>query len=138
MNQAGVTRISINPQTMRQHTLELLGRKHTVEQIEDVYHMARKIGFDNINMDLIVGLPEENEEDFHATMERIAELNPDSVTVHTLVIKRASRMRREQMEAGEGIRKEDELIPVLQSYSGKYLRESREGLLRSQSHTFPR
>lgn len=123
MKKAGVTRISINPQTMRQHTLELLGRKHTVEQIEDVYHMARKIGFDNINMDLIVGLPEENEEDFHATMERIAELNPDSVTVHTLVIKRASRMRREQMEAGEGIRKEDELIPVLQSYSGKYLRE---------------
>lgn len=120
---AGVTRISINPQTMKQHTLELLGRRHTVEQVNEVFHMAREAGFDNINMDLIVGLPEEDEVDFCNTMNHIAEMNPDSVTVHTLVIKRASRMRREQLEHGEEIRPEDTLIPALQRYSGEYLRE---------------
>lgn len=123
MKEAGVTRISINPQTMKQHTLDLLGRRHTVEQVKEIFTLARKIGFDNINMDLIVGLPEEDEVDFMNTLNQIEALNPDSVTVHTLVIKRASRMRRDQMEQGEGIRPEDTLIPVLQNISGEYLRE---------------
>lgn len=123
MKEAGVTRISINPQTMKQHTLDLLGRKHTVEQVKEVFHMAREQGFDNINMDLIVGLPEEDEVDFYNTLMQLRKLAPDSVTVHTLVIKRASRMRREQMEQGGGIRPEDTLIPILQNESSDLLRE---------------
>lgn len=88
----GVTRISINPQTMQQRTLDLIGRRHTVDMVKDCFHMARDMGFDNINMDLIVGLPEEGIEDVRDTMEQIRMLNPDSVTVHSLAIKRAARL----------------------------------------------
>lgn len=123
LKDAGVTRISINPQTMKQHTLDLLGRKHTVEQVKEVFRTAREAGFDNINMDLIVGLPEEDEVDFMNTMNQLQKLNPDSITVHTLVIKRASRMRRDQMEQGGELHPEDTLIPILQNTSGEYLRE---------------
>ena len=88
----GVTRISINPQTMKQATLDLIGRRHTVEMVKDCFAMAREEGFDNINMDLIVGLPEEGLEDVKATMEEIRRLNPDGITVHSLAIKRAARL----------------------------------------------
>lgn len=87
-----VTRISINPQTMNQKTLDLIGRRHSIEQIHDAYEMAREAGFDNINMDLIVGLPDEGIEEVRYTMEEIIKLNPDSVTVHSLAIKRAARL----------------------------------------------
>ncbi len=126
LKRAGVTRISVNPQTMKQHTLALLGRKHTVEQIRNCFYQAREIGFDNINMDLIVGLPEETEEDFYETLRQVDEMSPDSVTVHTLVIKRASRMRREQMEEmekGGELLSEDLLIPKLQNAAEDFLRE---------------
>ncbi len=88
----GVTRISINPQTMKQETLKLIGRQHTVEDVRDRFRLAREMGFDNINMDLIIGLPEEGLEDVRATMEAVKELAPDSVTVHSLAIKRAARL----------------------------------------------
>ena len=88
----GVTRISINPQTMQQRTLDLIGRRHTVEMVKDCFFMARDMGFDNINMDLIVGLPNENMEDVRDTMNQIRALNPDSITVHSLAIKRAARL----------------------------------------------
>lgn len=88
----GVTRISINPQTMKQETLKLIGRHHTVQDVKDCFHMAREMGFDNINMDLIIGLPEEGLEDVRATMEAVKELGPESVTVHSLAIKRAARL----------------------------------------------
>ncbi len=123
MKNAGVTRISINPQTMKQQTLDVLGRKHTVEQVREVFRMSREAGFDNINMDLIAGLPGEDEVDFYSTMNQVTEMEPDSVTVHTLVIKRASRLRREQMEQGDGPLPEDTLIPVLQTFSEQLLRE---------------
>lgn len=87
-----ISRISINPQTMKQVTLDLIGRRHTVEQIREVYHMARGLGFDNINMDLILGLPEETIDDVRATMEELKALRPDSITVHSLAIKRAARL----------------------------------------------
>lgn len=90
LKEQGVTRISINPQTMRQHTLDLIGRHHTVEDVERVFHMAREIGHNNINMDLIAGLPGENLEDMRYTLNRIKTLNPDSITVHSLVVKRAA------------------------------------------------
>ena len=88
----GVTRISINPQTMNQRTLDFIGRRHTVEQVKECFYMARQMGFDNINMDLIVGLPEERMEDVRHTMEEIFSLNPDSITVHSLAVKRAARL----------------------------------------------
>lgn len=88
----GITRISINPQTMKQETLDLIGRRHTVEQVKETFRLARELGFDNINMDLIVGLPEEDEEDVRATMEEIKKLGPDSLTVHSLAHKRAARL----------------------------------------------
>ena len=88
----GVTRISVNPQTMKDETLKLIGRRHTVDQVVEAYQLARKVGFDNINMDLILGLPGETEEDVAYTIQRIKELDPDSLTVHSLAIKRASRL----------------------------------------------
>ena len=91
-----IGRISINPQTMQQKTLDIIGRRHTVEDIRRVYAMAREIGFENINMDLIAGLPEETEADMRDTLEQIKEMAPDSLTVHALAMKRASRLTQEQ------------------------------------------
>ncbi len=88
-----ISRISINPQTMKQATLDLIGRHHTVEQTIESFQLARELGFDNINMDLIVGLPEETIEDVRNTMEQLKLLNPESITVHSLAIKRAARLR---------------------------------------------
>ncbi len=87
-----VQRISINPQTMKDETLQVIGRMHTVDQVRDAFYMAREVGFTNINMDLIVGLPGETFEDVAKTMEEIKQLDPDSVTVHSLAIKRAARL----------------------------------------------
>lgn len=87
-----VTRISINPQTMNQRTLDLIGRKHTVGQIKEVFGLARDIGFDNINMDFIVGLPGECYDDIKFSMDGAAALAPDSLTIHSLAIKRAARL----------------------------------------------
>ena len=89
----GITRISINPQTMNQATLDLIGRRHTVEQTIESYQLARELGFDNINMDLIVGLPGEKLGDVKNTMEQIKVLAPDNLTIHSLAIKRAARLR---------------------------------------------
>ncbi len=88
----GVTRISINPQTMKQETLAIIGRRHTVDMVKEQFALARSLGFDNINMDLIIGLPEEDIEDVRNTMEEIKALSPDSITVHSLAIKRAARL----------------------------------------------
>lgn len=92
MKKHGVDRISINPQTMNDDTLKLIGRHHTVEQIKEAFTLARECGFDNINMDLIIGLPGETREHIERTMREIALLAPDSLTVHSLAIKRAARL----------------------------------------------
>ncbi len=96
----GVSRISINPQTMKQETLDLIGRKASVEQVVEAFRLARKVGFTNINMDLILGLPGETASDVGHTVERVAELAPDSLTVHSLAIKRASRLNQWVKEKG--------------------------------------
>ena len=88
----GVDRISVNPQTMNQFTLDAIGRRHTVEQVVEAYNMAREIGFSNINMDLILGLPGEDVAEVTHTIEEVKKLNPDSLTVHSLAIKRASKL----------------------------------------------
>lgn len=92
MKKHGVDRISINPQTMNDDTLKLIGRHHTVEQIKEAFTLARECGFDNINMDLIIGLPGETREHIERTMREVALLAPDSLTVHSLAIKRAARL----------------------------------------------
>ncbi len=88
----GTTRISINPQTMNDRTLELIGRKHSVEDIKTCFYQAREVGFDNINMDLIIGLPDEGMEEVTHTLKQIKQLDPESITVHSLAIKRAARL----------------------------------------------
>ena len=89
----GVHRISINPQTMHQQTLDRIGRRHTVEEFISAYELARDEGFDHINIDLILGLPEETPDHVAATMERLVALSPAAVTVHTLAVKRASALK---------------------------------------------
>ena len=87
-----VTRISVNPQTMNQETLDIIGRRHTVEETEKAFRLARELGFDNINMDLIVGLPGEDISKVQNTLDRVRTLAPDSLTVHSLAVKRAARL----------------------------------------------
>lgn len=89
----GISRISINPQTMNQKTLDLIGRRHTVEETVQAFYLARELGFDNINMDLIVGLPGEEKAEVEYTLKEITKLDPDSVTVHSLAVKRAARLK---------------------------------------------
>ncbi len=109
----GVDRISINPQTMNQKTLDAVGRRHSVEQAEVALETAREIGFDNINMDLILGLPGETQEDVRRTMERIVRLKPDSLTIHTLAIKRASRLHEEEEAAADLLAQADRMESML-------------------------
>lgn len=96
MKKFPIDRISINPQTMNQKTLDLIGRHHTVEDVKEKYQTAREIGFQNINMDLILGLPGETFEDIAHTMDEIISLNPENVTLHSLALKRASRLNQEK------------------------------------------
>ena len=92
LRQFPVDRISVNPQTMNQETLDRIGRKHTVEETRTAFAAARDAGFTNINMDLIVGLPGEGEKEVARTLEEIRKLSPDSLTVHSLALKRATRL----------------------------------------------
>ncbi len=92
---AGVGRISINPQSMVDRTLQVIGRAHTAAQVEEAYAMARQVGFRHINMDVIAGLPGETLADFRQTMEAAKRLRPESLTVHTLAIKRSTRLHLE-------------------------------------------
>ncbi len=94
IKQNGVTRISINPQTMNDSVLETIGRKHTAEDTEKAFYLARQIGFDNINMDLIAGLPSDDFASFKDTLQKIIALDPESVTVHSLSMKRASNLNQ--------------------------------------------
>ncbi|MDO4563519.1 MAG: coproporphyrinogen dehydrogenase HemZ [Clostridia bacterium] len=87
---AGVNRISINPQTMKQQTLDTIGRRHGVEDVYNAFDIARAGGFDNINADIIVGLPNETEADVSQTMSELLSLSPEAVTIHTMYLKRAA------------------------------------------------
>lgn len=108
----GITRISVNPQSMQQKTLDRIGRKHTVNQIRDAYQMARNLGFDNINMDIIAGLPGEISADMEDTLRQIRDLAPDSLTVHSLAIKRAAKMAQERQTQAEESAQISEMIEL--------------------------
>ena len=96
MRRHPITRISINPQTMNDETLVRIGRAHTAQQTIDTYHLARELGFDDINMDVIAALPGEDYAMFERTLDIIRDLAPDSLTVHTLAIKRSSRLHEQR------------------------------------------
>lgn len=96
LKEYSVGRISINPQTFRQETLDLIGRKHSIESVVDRFYEARALGFDNINMDLILGLPSERLSDVEESLLKIQELAPENLTVHSLAVKRAAKLKTEE------------------------------------------
>ena len=95
IREGGATRISINPQTFSDAVLETIGRRHTTAQTEEAFALARRMGFDCINMDLIAGLPSDTREEFRYAIDRAIALGPENITVHTLSIKRSSRLYEE-------------------------------------------
>lgn len=118
-----ISRISINPQTLNDEVLQKIGRCHTVQEIIDCFHMAREEGFDNINMDLIAGLPGDTVAGFCDTIDRILALDPENVTVHTLSIKRSAKYgtsweeRKKALELAQQVRQ-------MVSYAQKRLMEN--------------
>ncbi|MBO5929839.1 MAG: coproporphyrinogen dehydrogenase HemZ [Clostridia bacterium] len=100
MQKYGVDRISINPQSMNDKTLEVIGRKHSVKQIYDAYELAQKYSFKCINMDVIAGLPKETISEFMHTIDLVTEMKPENITVHTMSIKRAAKLNQDQDFAG--------------------------------------
>ena len=102
IRERNIRRISINPQTMNDRTLQVIGRAHTAEDVRRAYAMAREAGIGHINMDVIAGLPGEHAEDFARTMQAAKELKPESLTVHTLAIKRTSRLQIEKWPLPDG------------------------------------
>ena len=103
----GVGRISINPQTLEEHVLEAIGRKHTPGDIRTAYDLARSVGFDCVNMDLIAGLPRDSFEGFCRSLEGVLDMDPENVTVHTLALKKGSRLMEEggQLPSGDEVTK---------------------------------
>ena len=111
-----VGRISINPQTFNQKTLELIGRNHTVEQAVKAYQLAKSYDFDCVYMDLIAGLPGESYEDFTASVDTAVALSPENITVHTLALKRSSELNA----SGAGVSDGNEAKKMLE-YARKQL-----------------
>lgn len=93
INAYGIDRISINPQTMNEKTLKVIGRNHTPGEVIKAYELARKKGIKIINMDIIAGLPGENFENFKYTLEEVERLSPENTTIHTMSVKRSSRLK---------------------------------------------
>jgi oxygen-independent coproporphyrinogen-3 oxidase len=114
----GATRISINPQTFNNSVLETIGRHHTAEQTVNAFELARKCGFDNINMDLIAGLPSDTNNSFNASLDKTIQLNPDSITVHTLTVKRSASLFE------NGIDSTDVCVSDMTDYSFKRLTDN--------------
>ena len=94
----GATRVSINPQTMRDEVLEAIGRRHKASDVPKVLQLARKAGFRDVNMDLIAGLPEDHPEGFAYSIDAVLEMKPENITVHTLALKKGSRLALEGRE----------------------------------------
>ncbi|MBR5157280.1 MAG: coproporphyrinogen dehydrogenase HemZ [Clostridia bacterium] len=98
MRRNGVDRISVNPQSMNEKTLKIIGRKHSPEQIERAMELVRKHDFCAVNMDVIAGLPEETTEEFSDSLIKVAAFEPENITVHTMCIKRAARLTTEEQD----------------------------------------
>ena len=98
----GATRISVNPQTMNNAVLEAIGRRHSAEDVVSAFSKARRLGFGNINMDVIAGLPTDTPESFSKTIETLCGLDPESITIHTLTVKRSSKLFSEEERRVDG------------------------------------
>ena len=98
LRRLGISRISINPQSMKDRTLRLIGRDHTADDIREGYRIAKETGFDVINADIIAGLPEEDESDFTDTLSEVIDLGANNITVHTLSVKKGSRLKENDPE----------------------------------------
>lgn len=110
MKKYNVSRISINPQTMNDDTLKLIGRNHTSYDVYEKFNMARELGFSDINMDIIIGLPGEGLEHIKKTVNELKKLKPDSITIHGLALKRGSIMFDNFiMKKGLGIKSQEEI-----------------------------
>ncbi|MBU5454327.1 coproporphyrinogen III oxidase [Caproiciproducens sp. MSJ-32] len=116
MKKYNTTRISINPQTMNDKTLKMIGRGHTSKEVIEVFKLARKLGFDDINMDIIIGLPGEGINEVKHTVEEILKLKPDSLTVHGLSLKRASILHENFiLKKGIQLKKQSELSEMYEA-----------------------
>lgn len=116
VREAGFTKLCVNPQTFHDKTLQLVQREHTVEQCLEAYALAREVGFESINMDLILGLPGEGEEEMLSSLATLEQLKPDSFTLHSLAVKRASRLKEEVRAGGDPVRvhRPDALLEAMQ------------------------
>ena len=113
LREYGMERISINPQTMEESTLKLIGRTHSKEQVKEAFFLARELGFSNINMDLILGLPGEGTREVRKTIEEVKKMDPDSLTVHSLAVKRASKLGQWMEEHPEQLlRNNEEMMDI--------------------------
>lgn len=113
----GATRISVNPQTMNDSVLEAIGRRHTAKDVVSAFEAARRLGFGNINMDVIAGLPTDTPESFARTVETLCGLDPESITIHTLTVKRSSKLFSEEE------RRVDGRVSEMVDFGQKYLLE---------------
>ena len=93
LDKHGVGRISINPQTMKESTLRIIGRNHTVQQVRDAFEMSKRGDIGTVNADLIAGLPDESTDDFKKSLDEIVQLGAGNITLHTLAVKRASKLK---------------------------------------------
>lgn len=107
-----IDRISVNPQSYTQETLKAIGRHHTVDETIEKFHLARSMGMNNINMDLIIGLPGEGVQEFQHSLNESKKLMPESLTIHTLSFKRASEMTRNKERYKVATR--DEIIQMME------------------------
>ena len=121
MKKYGVGRISINPQSMKQETLDIIGRAHTVRETEAAFEMARDAGFDCINADLIAGLPQEETDDFSRSLNRMIAMGAENITVHTLAVKKASRLM--ELDSDFNYKREDICGSMLE-YAHEALKKS--------------
>ena len=96
---AGMTRVCINPQTMNDEILKTIGRNHTSEEFEIMFNLARRLGIKHINTDIIAGLPDETEEMFEKSINRLLTLDPDAVTIHTMCVKRSADLKTERFKS---------------------------------------
>lgn len=116
-----VTRLSINPQTMNRPTLKKIGRLHTPEDIVRSFALARDLGFNNINMDVIVGLPDETVDMYKHTLAEIQKLDPENITVHTMSIKRGSRLNEKK---GAYVLSQSHTVREMLSYTQQFMRQN--------------
>lgn len=120
IKECGGTRVSINPQTMNDKTLKVIGRAHTADDVRNAFHLAKESGIDVINMDMILGLPGESTEDVRFTLDRIVEFKPENLTVHSLAMKsKAPLVLEKDKYVDFSMENPDENMMLAREYAGR-------------------